>query len=72
MKQEIQKIKNTIHSPTDMIKSKNISGNLLNKEYINIDFFSSYVDELEKEVSEFEKIYNPKIRKQSQWQSQLQ
>ena len=58
MKQEIQKIKNTIHSLTDMIKSKNISGNLLNKEYINIDFFSSYVDELEKEVSELEKIYN--------------
>ena len=58
MKQEIQKIKNTIHSLTDMIKSKKISGNLLNKEYINIDFFSSYVDELEKEVSELEKIYN--------------
>lgn len=38
MKQEIQKIKNTIHSLTDMIKSKKISGNLLNKEYINIDF----------------------------------
>lgn len=58
MKQEIQKIKNTIHSLTDMIKSKKISGNLLNKEYINIDFFSSYVDELEKEVSKLEKIYN--------------
>lgn len=58
MKQEIQKIKNTIHSLTDMIKSKKVSGNLLNKEYINIDFFSSYVDELEKEVSELEKIYN--------------
>lgn len=58
MKQEIQKIKNTIHSLTDIIKSKKISGNLLNKEYINIDFFSSYVDELEKEVSELEKIYN--------------
>ena len=58
MKQEIQKIKNTIHSLTDMIKSKKISGNLLNKEYINIDFFSSYVGELEKEVSELEKIYN--------------
>lgn len=58
MKQEIQKIKNTIHSLTDMIKSKKISDNLLNKEYINIDFFSSYVDELEKEVSELEKIYN--------------
>lgn len=58
MKQEIQKIKNTIHSLTDMIKSKKKSGNLLNKEYINIDFFSSYVDELEKEVSELEKIYN--------------
>lgn len=58
MKQEIQKIKNTIHSLTDMIKSKKISGNLLNKKYINIDFFSSYVDELEKEVSELEKIYN--------------
>ena len=58
MKQEIQKIKNTIHSLTDMIKSKKISGNLLDKGYINIDFFSSYVDELEKEVSELEKIYN--------------
>lgn len=58
MKQEIQKIKNTIHSLTNMIKSKKVSGNLLNKEYINIDFFSSYVDELEKEVSELEKIYN--------------
>lgn len=58
MKQEIQKIKNTIHSLTDMIKSKKVSSNLLNKEYINIDFFSSYVDELEKEVSELEKIYN--------------
>lgn len=58
MKQEIQKIKNTIHSLTDMIKSKKISGNLLDKGYVNIDFFSSYVDELEKEVSELEKIYN--------------
>lgn len=58
MKQEIQKIKNTIHSLTDMIKSKKISDNLLDKGYINIDFISSYVDELEKEVSELEKIYN--------------
>ena len=58
MKQEIQKIKNTIHSLTDMIKSKKISDNLLDKGYINIDFFSSYVEKLEKEVSELEKIYN--------------
>lgn len=58
MKQEIQKIKNIIHSLTDMIKSKKISDNLLDKGYINIDFFSSYVDKLEKEISELEKIYN--------------
>lgn len=58
MKQEIQEIKNTIHSLTNIIKSKKESNTLLSKEDINIDFFSSYVEKLEKEVSELEKIYN--------------
>ena len=58
MKQKIQKIKNTVNNLTDMLKSKKASDTFLNKEYINIDYLSSYIDELEKEVSELEKVYN--------------
>lgn len=58
MKQEIQKIKNTVNNLTDMLKSKKTSDTFLNKEYINIDYLSSYVEQLQKEVSELEKICN--------------
>lgn len=58
MKQEIQKIKNTVSTITDMLKSKKASDTFLNKEYINIDYLSSYVEQLQKEVSELEKICN--------------
>lgn len=58
MKHEIQKIKNTVSNLTDMLKSKKVSDTFLNKEYINIDYLSSYVEQLQKEVSELEKIYN--------------
>lgn len=58
MKQEIQKIKNIVSNLTDMLKSKKASDTFLNKEYINIDYLSSYVEQLQKEVSELEKIYN--------------
>lgn len=58
MKQEIQKIKNTVNNLTDMLKSKKASDTFLNKEYINIDYLSIYVEQLQKEVSELEKICN--------------
>ena len=58
MIQEIQKIKNTVSSLTDMLKSKKIANTLLNTEYININVLLNYTEQLQKEVSELEKICN--------------
>lgn len=57
MEQHIKKIKDIIKSITEIIYKKT-SNTFLNGEYVNIDFFSNYVQQLQKEVSELEKVYN--------------
>ena len=57
MKQHIKKIKDIIKSINEIIYKKT-SNTFLNGEYVNIDFFSNYVQQLQKEVSELEKVYN--------------
>ncbi len=57
MEQHIKKIKDIIKSITEIIY-KRTSNTFLNGEYVNIDFFSNYVQQLQKEVSELEKVYN--------------
>lgn len=57
MEQHIKKIKDIVKSITEIIYKKT-SNTFLNGEYVNIDFFSNYVQQLQKEVSELEKVYN--------------
>lgn len=57
MEQHIKKIKDIIKSINE-ITYKKTSNTFLNGEYVNIDFFSNYVQQLQKEVSELEKVYN--------------
>lgn len=57
MEQRIKKIKDIIKSINE-ITYKKTSNTFLNGEYVNIDFFSNYVQQLQKEVSELEKVYN--------------
>lgn len=57
MEQHIKKIKDIIKSITEIIYKKT-SNTFLNGEYVNIDFFSNYVQQLQKEVSELENVYN--------------
>lgn len=58
MKQEIKNIKNTIWNITNILKSKKIASTFLNTECINVDSLFNYVEQLQKDVSELEKVYN--------------
>lgn len=58
MKQEIKNMKKTIWDITNILKSKKIASTFLNTENINIDSLFNYVEQLQKEMSELEKVYN--------------
>ena len=58
MKQEIKNIKNIISSIIDTLQYKKNTNTFPSTEYININALLNYTEQLQKEVSELEKIYN--------------